>query len=134
MMLDGLPALGEANRDDGEGGKMNLIKIKELPGMVPKGHYDLVGRKLVDRDLGSQAMRTYLIHMDPTGRTDDHVHADAAQLFVVLKGELSITGKAGKIRIKEGEAAFVPAGDSHLVANGIEGETEYLAITTYLKP
>ncbi len=113
---------------------MKLIKIRELPGVVPKGHYDLIGRKLVDRDLGSQAMRTYLIHMDPTGRTDDHVHADAEQLFVVLKGELSITGKAGKIRIKEGEAAFVPAGDSHLVANGIEGETEYLAITTYLKP
>jgi len=113
---------------------MNLIKIKELPGVVPKGHYDLIGRKLIDRDLGSQSMRTYLIQMDANGRTDPHAHSDAEQLFVVLKGEVSITGEAGEIRIKEGGAAFVPAGDSHLVANGIEGETEYLAITSYLKP
>ena len=112
---------------------MKLIRIKDLPGIVPSGHYDLVGRKLIDRELGSQAMRTYLIHMDPKGRTDPHAHADAEQLFVVLKGELSITGEAGELRVKEGEAAFVPAGDSHLVANGIEGETEYLAITSYLK-
>ena len=117
----------------GMGGKMKLIKIKDLPGVVPSGHYDLIGRKLIDRDLGSQAMRTYLIHMDPSGRTDPHAHADAEQLFVVLKGELSIKGEAGELRIKEGEAAFVPVGDSHLVANGIEGETEYLAITSYLK-
>jgi quercetin dioxygenase-like cupin family protein len=113
---------------------MKLIKIKDLPGVVPPGHYDLIGRKIIDRDLGSQAMRTYLIHMDPKGRTDGHVHADAEQLFVVLKGELSITGDTGELRIKEGEAAFVAAGDHHLVANGIEGKTEYLAITSYFKP
>ncbi len=112
---------------------MKSIKIKDLPGVVPSGHYDLIGRKLIDRELGSQAMRTYLIHMDAKGRTDPHAHADAEQLFVVLKGELSITGEKGALRVKEGEAAFVPAGDSHLVANGIEGETEYLAITSYLK-
>ena len=112
---------------------MKLIRIKDLPGVVPSGHYDLIGRKLIDRDLGSQAMRTYLIHMDSTGRTDGHAHADAEQLFVVLKGELSIKGERGEVRIKEGDAAFVPAGDWHLVANGTEGKTEYLAITTYLR-
>jgi quercetin dioxygenase-like cupin family protein len=113
---------------------MKLIKINNLPGVVPPGHYALIGRKIIDRDLGSQAMRTYLIHMAPPGRTDGHAHADAEQLFVVLKGELSIKGETDELRIKVGEAAFVPAGDTHLVANGIEGETEYLAITTYLKP
>ena len=113
---------------------MKLIKIKDLPGVVPPGHYDLIGRKIIDRDLGSRAMRTYLIHMDPNGRTDPHAHTDAEQLFFVLKGEVSIKGKEGELRVKEGEAAFVPAGDSHLVANGIEGETEYLAITSYFKP
>ncbi len=112
---------------------MKLISIKDLPGVVPSGHYDLIGRKLIDRELGSQAMRTYLIHMDAKGRTDPHSHADAEQLFVVLKGELSIRGEKGELRVKEGQAAFVPAGNSHLVANGIEGETEYLAITSYLK-
>lgn len=113
---------------------MKLIQIKDLPGVVPPGHYDLIGRKLIDREMGAQAMRTYLITMDHDGRTDPHAHADAEQLFVVLEGELSIKGAEGEIRIKEGEAAFVPAGDSHLVSNGIEGKTEYLAITSYLKP
>jgi quercetin dioxygenase-like cupin family protein len=102
--------------------------------VVPPGHYDLLGRKLIDRDLGSLSLRTYLIHMDPAGRTDSHAHPDAEQLFVVLKGELSITGETGEIRIKEGEAAFVAKGDRHLVANARAGETEYLAITGYLTP
>jgi quercetin dioxygenase-like cupin family protein len=118
-----------------EGYKMKLIKVNSLPGTMPPGHYDLIGRKIIDLDLGSKAMRTYLIHMDSNGRTDPHTHTDAEQLFFVLKGELSIKGKEGEeLRVKEGEAAFVPAGDPHLISNGIEGKTDYLAITSNFKP
>ncbi len=113
---------------------MKLIKAKDLPGVLPPGHYDLVGRRLIDLPMGSKSMRAFLIHMDKTGRTDGHTHGEAEQLFYVLKGELLIKGSEGELRVKEGEAAFVFAGDPHQILNGKEGETEYLVVTSSFKP
>jgi quercetin dioxygenase-like cupin family protein len=109
---------------------MKLIKVKELPGEMPPGHYDLVGRRMIDLSLGSKATRAFLIRMDPTGRTDSHAHAESEQLFYVLKGELLVKGANEEFRVREGEAAFVFGGDEHQILNGINAPTEYIVFTS----
>jgi mannose-6-phosphate isomerase-like protein (cupin superfamily) len=46
-----------------------------------------------------------------------HVHDDAAELYVVLKGELHVVTDSESIRVSQGSVALVPAGVPHGVRN-----------------
>ncbi len=46
-----------------------------------------------------------------------HVHDDAAELYVVLKGELHVVTSSESIRVPQGWVALVPAGVPHGVRN-----------------
>jgi len=111
---------------------MKLIKIEELPGVLPPKHYDLVSRRIVDASIGAKAMGVSLARMEPKGRADPHIHENAEQLFIVLKGEMAMKTAQGEVRLKQGEAAFIYPGEVHQNYNVVEGETEYLVITSTL--
>jgi len=113
---------------------MKLIRIEDLPGSLPEKHYDLIARRIIDASMGTKAMQASLVRMGPTGRADPHTHEDAEHLFIVLKGEMVFKTAQGEARLKEGEAAFIPPGEVHENFNALEGETEYIVITSHFTP
>ena len=113
---------------------MKLIRIEDLPGVLPEKHYDLLGRRIVDASIGAKAMQVSLVRMEPTGRADPHTHENAEHLFIVLKGEMAMKTAQGEVRVEQGEAAFIYPGEVHENCNVVEGETEYIVITSRLTP
>ena len=113
---------------------MKLIKIEDLPGVLPANHYDLVSRRIADASIGAKAMGVSLVRMEPKGRADPHIHENAEQLFIVLKGEMAMKTAQGEVRLKQGEAAFIYPGEVHQNYNVVERETEFIVITSRLTP
>lgn len=111
---------------------MKLIKIEDLPRIVPPRHYDLLSRRIVDASVGAKAMGVSLVRLEQSGRADPHAHENAEQLFIVLKGEMAIKTEQGEVRLEQGDAAFIYPGEIHQNFNVAEGETEYLVITSSL--
>jgi mannose-6-phosphate isomerase-like protein (cupin superfamily) len=113
---------------------MKIIRIEELPGILPAKHYDLVTRRIADATLGAKAMGVSLVRLSRSGRADFHIHENAEQLFIVLKGEMAMKTEQEEVRLKPMEAAFVSPGERHQNFNVADGETEYIVITGNLKP
>ena len=113
---------------------MKIIPIEKLPGVLPAKHYDLVTRRIADASMGAKAMGVSLVRLSRTGRADFHIHENAEQLFIVLKGEMAMKTEPGEVRLKPMEAAFVSPGERHQNFNVADGETEYIVVTGNLKP
>jgi mannose-6-phosphate isomerase-like protein (cupin superfamily) len=105
-----------------------VIKIGEMSTTVPAGHYDLQSRHIVDVSM-SKTLKASQITMDPSGRADAHVHAQADQFFIVLSGEMGMRIEGEEYRLKPREAVFIHAGEKHQNYNLSPGKTEYLVIT-----
>ncbi|MFC1976804.1 cupin domain-containing protein [Chloroflexota bacterium] len=108
---------------------MKLIKIEDLPGVLPAKHYDLLARRITGPSIGAKAMEVSLVRMEPKGRADSHTHDEAEQLFIVLRGEMGMKTAEGEARLKQGEAAFIYPGEVHENYNVAGVETEYIVIT-----
>jgi quercetin dioxygenase-like cupin family protein len=67
---------------------MKIMTIEELPGRVPPKHYDLLGRTIADESNGVKQFRVAFTRMEKTGRCDPHIHENAEQLFILLKGAM----------------------------------------------
>jgi mannose-6-phosphate isomerase-like protein (cupin superfamily) len=113
---------------------MKIIRIEELPGILPAIHYDLVSRRIADATIGAKATGVSLVRLSRTGRADFHIHENAEQLFIVLKGEMAMKTEQEEVRLKPMEAAFISPGERHRNFNVADGETEYIVITGNLKP
>ena len=49
--------------------------------------------------------------MEKTGRCDPHVHEDAEQVFLVLKGAMMFVSDEGETPVKQGQAVLVMRGE-----------------------
>lgn len=107
---------------------MKIAKIEELPGQIPKNHYDLIGRALYE----SKSTRIAYTRMEKTGRCDPHIHENAEQLFILLKGAMMFKSSEGETLVKEGHTVLFPPGEVHSNCNAADEETEYLTVTTTL--
>ena len=113
---------------------MKFIRIEKLPAILPANHYDLLLRRVADASIGAKTLQVSLARLEPKGRADPHVHENAEQLFIVLRGEMGVKTGQKEVRLKEGEAVFIYPGEVHQNYNIIEGETSYLSITGSLTP
>jgi len=108
---------------------MKVIKIDDLPGWVPPNHYDMFVRSIAGPSMGAKAINAGLARFEPTGRADPHVHENAEQLFIVLKGKMMMKTEKEEVELGVGQAALVLPGEVHENYNLSEGITEYLTIT-----
>ncbi len=108
---------------------MKFINIDDVPGRVPPKHYDLLGRTLADESMGVKDFRVAYTRMEKTGRCDPHIHENAEQLFIVLKGAMMFKSDQGETPVKQGQAVLVKRGEVHSNHNIAEGETEYITVT-----
>ena len=109
---------------------MKLIKIKELPKVVPANHYNMTSRWVVDESIGAKSMRISQGHMEPSGVGETHTHENMEQLFIVLKGALLMKSDKEEVRIEEGEAVLIYPGEPHATYADNE-ETDYLVVTGF---
>jgi quercetin dioxygenase-like cupin family protein len=109
---------------------MKIIAIEEIPGKVAPKHYDLLGRNIFN----AQGTKVTFTRMEKTGRCDPHIHDSAAQLFIVLKGEMLFKSATDETLVKQGNAVLFDAGEVHSNDNAADGETEYLTITVTATP
>ena len=112
---------------------MKFINIEDLPGRVPPKHYDLLGRAVVDETMGVKDFKVSYTRMEKTGGCDPHVHENAEQLFIVLKGAMMFKTDAGERPLKEGQAALVYRGEVHSNYNIAGEETVYITVTSIPK-
>ena len=109
---------------------MKVMTIDELPGFVPPKHYDLLSRTVAGPSDGVKQFNVGFARMEKSGRCDPHVHENAEQLFIVLKGVLMMQVGTEKFLLKQGQAVLVYRGETHFNHNAAEGEeTEYLTVT-----
>lgn len=105
-----------------------VIRIEDLAPALPAQHYDLQSRRIVD-DPVAKTLKVSRVSMDPTGRADPHMHAQAEQLFIVLRGEMGVKIEGEEFRLKPGEAIFILPGEKHENFNVFPGQTDYLVIS-----
>ena len=109
---------------------MKIMTIEELPGRVPPKHYDLLGRTIADESNGVKQFKVAFTRMEKPGRCDPHIHENAEQLFIVLKGAMMFQFDKKEVLIKEGQAVLVYRGETHSNYNAAaDGETEYFTVT-----
>jgi|WetSurMetagenome_2_1015567.scaffolds.fasta_scaffold703383_1 mannose-6-phosphate isomerase-like protein (cupin superfamily) len=110
---------------------MKVIRMEEIKGVLPSGHYDLDLKRVIGESDSTTGLRVSFVLMQENGKADPHVHEEAEQLFMVLKGEMMFTIEGVEISVKAGSAILVQPGESHENYNASQGETEYLVITSY---
>ena len=68
--------------------------------------------------------------MEKSGRCDPHIHENAEQLFIILKGAMMYKSDAGETPVEQGQAVLVYRGEVHSNYNIADEETEYLTVTS----
>ncbi len=106
-----------------------VLVIADVKPTVPAQHYDLESRRIASAPIAN-ALKASRVDMQPAGRADPHVHADAEQLFIVLQGEMALKIEGREFHLKPGEAALVQPGEMHENFNVYPGLTQYLVIST----
>ena len=112
---------------------MKFINIDDIPGRVPPKHYDLLGRTLADESMGVKDFRVAYTRMEKTGRCDPHIHEEAEQLFIILKGAMMFISDQGETPVKQGQVVLVMRGEVHSNYNIADGETVYITVTSIPK-
>ena len=108
---------------------MKIVRIEELPKKIPPNHYHMFVRSIADPSMGAKSINAGLARFEPNGRADPHVHENAEQLFIVLKGKMMMKTEDEEVPLGEGQAALVFPGEVHENYNLSDGVTEYLTIT-----
>lgn len=113
---------------------MKVLKIKDIPGIVPPDHYDLVSHRIVNTSDNMKGLVVAWVSMEPTGRTDLHTHENTEHLFIVMKGELGIKTSQGEVCVKPGEAVLISPKELHGNFNALKEKTEYIIVNYTLAP
>jgi mannose-6-phosphate isomerase-like protein (cupin superfamily) len=104
---------------------MKITTIEDIPAMIIPKHHDLLGRTVFEQ----MGTKVTFSRMEKTGRCDPHIHEKAAQLFIVLRGEMLFKNAEGEALVKQGHSVLFDAGEAHSICNAAEAGTEYLTVT-----
>ena len=109
---------------------IRLITLHDLPARVASGHERATSRLVHEAAADGRASVAYC-EVDPGGRAEAHSHSGAEQVFVVLQGELDISGEQ-HVRAGADQAVLVAAGASHAVVNNGSSVARYIALTVHV--
>lgn len=108
---------------------MKVVNIEDIPQKTPPNHHNMSARSIANPAMGAKSIDTALARFEPNGRADPHVHEDAEQLFIVLKGKMMMKTEGEEVQLVEGQAALIFPGEVHENYNLSDGVTEYLTVT-----
>ncbi|OGP87794.1 MAG: hypothetical protein A2156_01215 [Deltaproteobacteria bacterium RBG_16_48_10] len=107
---------------------MKVMKVADIPGIVPPAHYDLISHRILNTSGNIGNIVVAWVCMETPGRTDLHSHENTEHLFIVIKGELGIKANEGEVYVKPGEAVVISPGELHGNFNASKEETEYIVV------
>jgi mannose-6-phosphate isomerase-like protein (cupin superfamily) len=107
---------------------MKVMKVKEIPGIVPPAHYDLISHRILNASDKIGNIVVAWVCMETSGKTDLHSHENTEHLFIVMKGELGVKTNNGDVCVRPGEAVLISSGELHGNFNASKGETEYIVV------
>jgi mannose-6-phosphate isomerase-like protein (cupin superfamily) len=83
-------------------------------------------------ELGSRNMSVTWIEVPPGVSQELHSHEDSEQVYVITRGEGSMTVAGDRQRLAAGDLVMVPPASDHLIAN--EGETDFCVLSVQSPP
>lgn len=113
---------------------MKVLKIEDIPGIVPPDHYDLVSHRIINTSVNIKNLVVAWVCMESSGRTDLHTHENTEHIFVVLRGELGVKTNEGEVCVKPGEAVLISPKELHGNFNASKEKTEYIIVNYTLAP
>jgi quercetin dioxygenase-like cupin family protein len=108
---------------------MHVFKADHAPRSEPDGHFGgLTVSDVVSRESGA-SFAVQLSYCPPGGGGETHSHADDAQLFLVIDGELAFDTDEGRFTLKREEGVLFAAGERHATLNESDAESVSVVIT-----
>ena len=85
--------------------------------------------KLIDPSLGTEKLDVHLNRLRPGGPPGKlHHHTNADNVYIVKRGEGTLTVEGKPHRIRENDVVYIPAGTKHALANSSESPLELFEI------
>lgn len=107
--------------------EMEIVRLEDLERDQPAGHRGVASRFV---EQAGERLTVQLCEMAPGGGAEPHAHDAQDQMFVVLKGALTVRGdEAGETAVRAGEALRISAGAVHATVNDGEQPACYLVLT-----
>ena len=108
---------------------MQIWRQTEARRVRPPGHYgDLELADIVPRDLGGN-FTVQTSYCPPGGGGEMHSHADDAQLFLVVQGELSFDTGEQHFTLHPMEAVLFEPNEPHATRNNGSGNSVSVVVT-----
>ncbi len=108
---------------------MHIFHPGDAPRIEPAGHFGhLEVTDVVPREQG-QNFVAQLSYCPPGGGGEKHHHDEDAQLFCVVKGELTFDTGEERFTLREQEAVLFQPGEPHATLNESDQESVSLVVT-----
>lgn len=105
---------------------MHIYKSADAPRVEPSGHFGhLAVSDVVPKSVG-ESFVVQLSYCPPGGGGEKHHHDVEAQLFLVVKGELTFDTGAERFTLHEEEGVLFQPGEPHATLN--EGDSDSLTV------
>lgn len=108
---------------------MQVVELNRLPRSLPLGHWGVETVSVAEVDALS-SVTVQVCEMKPGGGAEMHEHSAARQVFLLLSGELKVTGDGGAtISVAADQALVIPASRPHAATNAGAGIARYVVLT-----
>lgn len=97
---------------------------------TPFTHFDMTTQVIFNPETGCKKANITLSTLKKGAGSTDEIHEYSDQVFYILKGQMKVYANGELVEtVNEGDAILVEAGDPHAVANVLDEECIYYAVT-----
>ena len=108
---------------------MRLFRGAEATKVEPDGHFGgLSVSDVVPRDVG-ESFAVQLSYCPPGGGGEMHSHANDAQLFLVMQGELTLDTGDDQFTLRSQEGVLFEPGETHATLNESDADSVSIVVT-----
>lgn len=108
---------------------MHIFDANSAERFEPAGHFGgLEVSKVVDGE-GPGNLRVQVSYCPPGGGGERHHHDDDAQLFLILRGELTFDAGGKRFTLRERDAVLLEPGEDHATINESDEESVAVVVT-----
>ena len=114
-------------------GKIPAVRIRRLSEAQVKERGRLRSHFLMDAgDLGSRNLTVTWLHIPAGAEQRSHVHVDAEQVYVIVRGRGHMTVAGDVEQVAESDLVFIPPATDHSIVN--EGDEDLILVTAASPP
>ncbi|XXF77746.1 cupin domain-containing protein [Myxococcaceae bacterium GXIMD 01537] len=88
---------------------------------------------LLNPGTGATAASLQLLELEPGGAVPEHTHPTSAEILYIEEGEVEMTVSGQTLRVRKGDAVYIPAGEKHS-ARVVSEKVPLRAVQVYAGP